>query len=86
MVAQIIGLILIGLLVGALGRLFHPGADPIGLLATIAIGVAASLIAGLLVGGFLGFVLAVVISVVLVALASRLMRRRQPWYRRPLRF
>lgn len=45
---SIIGLVLIGLVIGVLARLLMPGRDPIGLLATIALG-----IAGVLVGGYL---------------------------------
>lgn len=82
---HILGLIVAGLIVGALGRLFHRGHDPMGVLMTIAIGVASVLIAGLLIGGFLGFVLAVIIGVALVALWSHYMERRTPWWRRPLR-
>jgi uncharacterized membrane protein YeaQ/YmgE (transglycosylase-associated protein family) len=75
----IIGLILLGLLVGALGRLLHPGKDPMGWIATLALGVASVLIAGLLVGdghGFLRFVIAVVVGVVLVAILNAFMRNR----------
>ena len=74
----IIGLIIAGLIVGALGRLFHPGRDPMGLLATIGIGIASVIIAGLLVGhhGFWTFVIAVAIGVGLVALVGRLMANR----------
>lgn len=83
---RIIGLILIGLLVGALGRLFHPGRDKMGLLMTIAIGVAAVVIAGLLIHGFLGFIIAVVIGVALVALWSRVVEpRRTPTWRQKVR-
>lgn len=83
---HIIGLILIGLLVGALGRLFHPGRDKMGLLMTLVIGVASVLIAGLLIHGFLGFIIAIVIGVVLVALWSRLVEaRRTPTLRQKLR-
>jgi len=84
---HIISLIIIGLLVGALGRLFHPGRDRMGILATLAIGVAAVVIAGLLIGGFLGFILAIVIGVALVALYSYFVERprQTPWWRRPLR-
>jgi len=71
MVLHIIGLVLLGLLVGALGRLFHPGRDRMGLLTTMAIGVGSVLIAGLLIGGFLGFVVAVLIGVVLVGACTR---------------
>jgi len=44
----IIGLLLTGLIVGALGRLLLPGRDPMSLFETIALGIAASLIAGLI--------------------------------------
>jgi uncharacterized membrane protein YeaQ/YmgE (transglycosylase-associated protein family) len=72
-IGEIIGLIVVGLLVGALGRLFHPGSDPMGILMTIAIGIASALLVGWLVGGgILGFVLAVVVAIILVALWSRM--------------
>ncbi|MFL5926347.1 MAG: GlsB/YeaQ/YmgE family stress response membrane protein [Gaiellaceae bacterium] len=77
MIVHIIGLILLGLVVGALGRFFHPGQDRMGLLMTMGIGVASVLIAGLLVGGILGFVVAVVVGVVLVALWSHLVEPRR---------
>ena len=84
MVLHIIGLIVVGLLVGALGRLFHRGRDPMGFLMTSAIGVASLLTAGLLIGGWLGFVLAVLIALALVSLWSHAVERRQPRWRRPL--
>lgn len=76
-VGGVIALIVIGLVVGALGRLFHPGRDPIGLLATMAVGIAAVLIVGLLLEGPMGFwayVLAVVVAVLLVAVIARAWR------------
>ena len=83
---HIIGLILIGLLVGALGRLLHPGRDKMGLLMTMLIGVGAVLIAGMLIHGFLGFIVAIVIGVLLVALWSRLVEaRRAPTWRQKLK-
>jgi uncharacterized membrane protein YeaQ/YmgE (transglycosylase-associated protein family) len=85
-VLHIIGLVLVGLLVGALGRLFHPGRDKMGLLMTMVIGVASVLIAGMLIHGFLGFIIAVVIGVLLVGLWSRLVEaRRTPTWRQKLR-
>jgi len=74
----IIGLIIAGLIVGALGRLFHPGRDPMGLLMTIGIGIAALIIAGLLIGhhGIWTFLIAIVIGVVLVALVGRVLTNR----------
>jgi uncharacterized membrane protein YeaQ/YmgE (transglycosylase-associated protein family) len=77
-IMEIIGLIIAGIIVGLLGRLLHPGHDPMGLLATIGIGVVAVLVAGLLLSGplgFLGYVLAVVIAIALVAIWSRLSTR-----------
>lgn len=84
--AHVVELILLGLLVGFLGRLIHPGRHRMGLPMTIAIGVGSVLIAGLLIGGLLGFVLAVVIGVALVALWSEARRRRRPRWFRALRF
>jgi uncharacterized membrane protein YeaQ/YmgE (transglycosylase-associated protein family) len=73
----IIGLIITGLIVGALGRLVHPGSDPMPIWLTIVIGIAASLIVGLIVGsGILAFVLAVVVAAVLVALVGGMYRGR----------
>lgn len=85
MVLHVIGLVLVGLLVGALGRLFHPGRDRMGILTTMAIGVASVLIAGLLIGGVLGFVLAIIIGVILVAAWSHLQARRETPRRRVMR-
>jgi uncharacterized membrane protein YeaQ/YmgE (transglycosylase-associated protein family) len=78
-VVAVIVLIIAGLIVGALGRLIHPGPDPMGLIATAAIGVASLLIAGLLLPraiGWLGYLVAVLIAVALVALVSGHRRRR----------
>jgi uncharacterized membrane protein YeaQ/YmgE (transglycosylase-associated protein family) len=76
MIGRVIGLIVAGLIIGALGRLFHPGRDPMPIWLTIAIGIAAALIAGVLIGGILGFVLAVAIAVALVALVGGMYRGR----------
>ena len=47
LIAYLIVLALVGLFVGALGRLALPGRDPMGLLATIGVGLAGSFLAGL---------------------------------------
>ena len=52
MVGFILGLILVGLIAGALARLLVPGRDPMGIGATILLG-----IVGSFVGGFLADVL-----------------------------
>jgi uncharacterized membrane protein YeaQ/YmgE (transglycosylase-associated protein family) len=71
---------LIGLLIGALGRLILPGRQPIGLVATAASGVAASLLGGVVaraadLGGVLQFVIAVLVAAVLVAAFCTWQRR-----------
>jgi uncharacterized membrane protein YeaQ/YmgE (transglycosylase-associated protein family) len=72
-IGEIIGLIIVGLIVGALGRLIHPGPDPMGVLMTIGIGIGSALLVGWLVGGgILGFILAVIVAAVLVALVARM--------------
>ncbi len=52
MLGFIIYLVIIGLIAGAVARLLVPGADPMGVLGTMALG-----IVGSFVGGFLGYVL-----------------------------
>jgi uncharacterized membrane protein YeaQ/YmgE (transglycosylase-associated protein family) len=72
----IIGLIISGLIIGALGRLVHPGHDPMPIWLTLVIGVVATLVAGLLIGGLIGFILAVLIAAGLVALVGSQYRGR----------
>lgn len=83
---HIVSLIIVGLAVGLLGRLIHPGRDKMGILRTLAIGVASVLIAGLWIGGWLGFALAVLIGVALVALWAHFFERghQRSWWRKPL--
>ena len=77
-IGEIIGLIIVGLVVGSLGRLVHPGPDPMGILMTIVIGIASTLLVFWLVGGgILGWILAVVVAVVLVAIWSRMVGSRR---------
>jgi uncharacterized membrane protein YeaQ/YmgE (transglycosylase-associated protein family) len=64
--------IIVGALVGALGRLIHPGRDPMGWLLTIGIGVVSMIVAAIISGGWLAFIIGVVIAVVLVGLVARM--------------
>jgi uncharacterized membrane protein YeaQ/YmgE (transglycosylase-associated protein family) len=64
--------ILVGALVGALGRLIHPGRDAMGWLLTIAIGIASMVVAAIISSGWLAFVIGVVVAVILVALVGRI--------------
>ena len=76
---SIIGSIILGLIVGALGRLFHPGRDPMGLVMTFLIGLASVILAGILLpfdSTILKLIVAVVIGVILVALVGRFMGNR----------
>ena len=77
-----IGFLVAGLIIGALARLFKPGKQNLGLLATLGLGVVGSLIGGTiawLLGtgsiwelNILGFVLSVVAAVLLVGSAEAL--------------
>lgn len=70
-------LIIVGAVVGALGRLFHPGSDPMGWLLTILLGIASLIVAGLIFeNDALKFIVGVVVAVILVALVGRLFRDR----------
>ena len=77
----ILWLIIAGLVIGALGRLVNPGRDPMGWLATIAVGVASVLIVGLLFGyddlDFWHYVLAIIVAAVLVTIVGRIWPGRE---------
>ena len=67
-----IWLIIVGAIVGALGRFFHPGRDPMGFIVTTLIGIASLVIAGLIFSnGVLEFVVGIIVAVVLVAIVGR---------------
>jgi uncharacterized membrane protein YeaQ/YmgE (transglycosylase-associated protein family) len=66
-----IWLIIVGAIVGALGRLIHPGVDPMGWILTIIIGIVSLVIAGAIFSGILGFIVGVIVAVILVALVGR---------------
>ena len=63
--------IIVGAIVGALGRLVHPGRDPMGWLLTIAVGIVAMIIAAAISSGWLAFIIGVIIAAVLVMLIGR---------------
>jgi uncharacterized membrane protein YeaQ/YmgE (transglycosylase-associated protein family) len=63
--------IVVGAIVGALGRLVHPGKDPIGWLLTIAIGIISMIVAAAISSGWLAFVVGVIVAAVLVMLVAR---------------
>ncbi|MER7071555.1 GlsB/YeaQ/YmgE family stress response membrane protein [Terrabacter sp. NPDC000476] len=55
MIGTIIGAIVAGLIIGALGRLILPGKQNISIVMTIVIGIIASLVATLILGGIFGY-------------------------------
>lgn len=75
--------IVIGLVVGALAKLFMPGKDPGGIIITILLGIAGSVVAHFL-GGMLGLYrqgepagfIASVLGAMLLLLLYRMMRKR----------
>ena len=64
-------LIIVGAIVGALGRLFHPGRDPMGWIVTILLGIASLIVAGLIFDGVLQFIVGIVVAIILVAIVGR---------------
>ncbi|MDQ2984100.1 MAG: GlsB/YeaQ/YmgE family stress response membrane protein [Actinomycetota bacterium] len=76
----VIGLLIIGLVIGALARLAVPGPDPMPIWMTIAVGLAGSIIAGvisrLLFGTGAGILLAFICSVGVVIAYRRFVQHR----------
>jgi uncharacterized membrane protein YeaQ/YmgE (transglycosylase-associated protein family) len=76
----LIFLVVWGLAVGALARLALPGPDPMGIFATIGLGLAGSLVAGLLAGLLwrrsAGFVFSVIGAILLLYLYRRFVQHR----------
>jgi uncharacterized membrane protein YeaQ/YmgE (transglycosylase-associated protein family) len=77
---QILGVIAVGLVIGALARLLKPGRQRMSILATLLLGVAGAVIGGLIadwldVGSitelnFWGFLFAVLVAVLLIGIAE----------------
>ena len=57
-----IWLIIVGAIVGALGRFINPGRDPMGWIVTILLGIASLIVAGLIFDGALQFIVGVVVA------------------------
>jgi uncharacterized membrane protein YeaQ/YmgE (transglycosylase-associated protein family) len=70
--------LIVGAIVGALGRLFHRGSDPMGWLMTVAIGVVSMIVAAAISSGWLAFVIGVIVAVLLVALVGRYRSGQRP--------
>ena len=92
MIGEIIGAIIIGIIAGYLGRLLLPGKDPMGFVATVAIGIAGALLGWVLftyalgigdkdkfdLGGILGAIIGTMILLLIVRAVSGGGNRRTP--------
>ncbi len=84
---QILGLIVVGLIIGALARLVKPGRQRIGLLMTLLLGVGGAIIGGViasLIGtgdifelNIIGFIVAVIAAVLLIGVAESMTSRKK---------
>ena len=69
---EFIWYIIVGAIVGALGRLINPGPDPMGWIVTILIGIASLVIVGLIVDSTLwAIILGAIVAAILVTLVQR---------------
>jgi len=70
MLGGIIYTIIIGAVIGILARFFKPGADPMGWILTILLGIAGAYIGSLLYGGggLIGLIVSVICAIVLLFL------------------
>jgi uncharacterized membrane protein YeaQ/YmgE (transglycosylase-associated protein family) len=79
---DIIGLIIIGLIIGALARLVVPGANPIGLVMTLLLGVVGAVVGGLIANAagieslIVQYLIALAIAAVLVFAVTSFQRGR----------
>lgn len=84
---QIIGLLIVGLIIGAVARLVKPGRQTVGIAVTMLLGVVGAMIGGWLASlmgrgsitelNFVGFILAVIVAVLLIGLVEGTMGRRR---------
>ncbi len=77
---QILGLIVVGLIIGALARLIKPGKQRLSLLATLLLGIVGALIGGVVASllgtgniwelNVIGFIVAVIAAILLIGVAE----------------
>ena len=75
----IIGMIIVGLIAGALAKLIMPGRDPGGIIVTILLGIAGSLVGGFLFGGAdnrVGIIGSIVGALILLGIYRLIVGRR----------
>jgi uncharacterized membrane protein YeaQ/YmgE (transglycosylase-associated protein family) len=84
---HIIGMLVVGLIVGALAKLFMPGKDPGGIIVTMLLGIAGSFVAGFLgravgwyrdPGSSPGIIASIIGAMILLAIYRVIVRSRHP--------
>ncbi|MGJ7903779.1 GlsB/YeaQ/YmgE family stress response membrane protein [Lysobacter sp. 1R34A] len=77
MLGGIISTIIIGAVIGVLARFFKPGADPMGWILTILLGIAGAYIGSLLYagGGLIGLIVSIICAIVLLFLYEMIRRK-----------
>ncbi|MBW3550483.1 MAG: GlsB/YeaQ/YmgE family stress response membrane protein [Proteobacteria bacterium] len=73
---EILYTIIIGAVIGVLARFLKPGADPMGWILTILIGIAGAWIGSMLYpGGIIGFIISIVCAIVLLFIYEMIRKR-----------
>jgi uncharacterized membrane protein YeaQ/YmgE (transglycosylase-associated protein family) len=75
MIVMLISLAIVGLIVGGLARLALPGPDPMGIPATIGLGIAGSFVGGLITYAIFGRVGGIIVSVLAATAILALYRK-----------
>lgn len=74
---SILWLLIIGLVIGAIGRFVVPGRNPMPWWLTMLLGVVGAIVGGIFFAGFLKYILAVVVAAILVVLVGNLQGRHR---------
>lgn len=74
---SLLWLLIIGLVIGAIGRFVVPGRNPMPWWLTMLLGVVGAIVGGIFFGGFLQYVLAVVVAAILVVIVGSIQGRRR---------
>lgn len=73
---SILWLLIIGLVIGAIGRFVVPGRNPMAWWLTMLLGVVGSLVGGIFFGGILHYIVAIVVAALLVVVVGNMQRKR----------
>jgi uncharacterized membrane protein YeaQ/YmgE (transglycosylase-associated protein family) len=73
---SLLWLLIIGLVIGAIGRFVVPGRNPMAWWLTMLLGVVGSIVGGIFFSGVLHYILAVVVAAILVVVVGSMQSRR----------